>query len=100
MMEKFHLIETCPISILDIYSTRHGGRMDESNEPKKIISLQWDGPWLNYVQRWKKKPKGEKGLLYSDIPRTTSPRRRSKFKHNRKFKQMRESMEPLSLIDQ
>ena len=74
--------------------------MDESIEPKKIISLQWDDLWLKYEQRWKKNPRGEKGLLYSDIPRTKKPRRSSKFKHNRKFKQMRESMEPLSLIDQ
>ena len=74
--------------------------MDESIEPKKTISLQWDDPWLKYEQRWKKNPRGENGLLYSDIPRTEKPRRRSKFKHNRKFKQMRESMEPLSLIDQ
>ena len=74
--------------------------MDEGIEPQKTISHNWVDPWLKYEQRWKKKPRGEKGLLYSDISRLEKPRRKSKFKQTRKFKQMRESMELLSLIDQ
>ena len=31
---------------MSIFSIPQGGRMDESIEPKKTISLQWDDPWL------------------------------------------------------
>ncbi len=75
--------------------------MENGVEPERTISLSWDDPWKKYEERWKKNPRGEgKALLYSDISRTEVPRRKkSKFKHTKKFKRWRESMEPLSLVD-
>ena len=76
--------------------------MEEMLEPKRTISLSWDDPWNKYEERWKKNPRGEgRPLLYSDISRAEKPRpKKSKFKPTKQFKKWRESMEPLSLVEQ
>ena len=76
--------------------------MENGVETKRTISLSWDDPWKEYAERWKKNLRGEdKALLYSDISRTEVPRSmKSKFKPTKKFKRWRESMEPISLVDQ
>ncbi|MFL2772956.1 MAG: hypothetical protein ACJ0DH_05200 [bacterium] len=55
-----------------------------------------------YEERWKKNPRGEgRPLLYLDISRSEKPRpKKSKFKPTKQFKKCRESMEPLSLVEQ
>ena len=75
--------------------------MKNGKEPKRTISLTWDDPWKNHEERWRKNPRGEgKPLLYSDISRTERTRiKKTKFKKSKSFKQWRESMETLSLVD-
>ncbi len=75
--------------------------MENGKESKRTISLTWDDPWNKYEERWRKDPRGEgKPLLYSDISRTERPRRKkTRFKKSKSFKQWRESMETLSLVD-
>ena len=75
--------------------------MENSTESKRTISLTWDDPWKKYEEKWRKNPRGEgKPLLYSDISRTERPRRKkTRFKKSKSFKQWRESMETLSLVD-
>ena len=76
--------------------------MENGIEPKRTISLTWDDPWKKYEERCKKKPRGEgRPLLYSDISRAERPKRnKPKFKKLKAFKQWRENMETMSLIDQ
>ena len=76
--------------------------MENGIEPKRNISLTWDDPWKKYEESWKKKPRGEgRPLLYSDITRIESHRKKKpKFKKMKAFKQWRENMETMSLIDQ
>ena len=76
--------------------------MENGNEPKRTISLNWDDPWKEYEEKWRKNPLGEgKPLLYSDISRTErSRRKKSKLKKSKSFKHWRESMETLSLANQ
>ena len=64
--------------------------MENEIEPKRTISLTWDDPWKKYEERWKKKPRGEgRPLLYSDISRTESPRRKKpKFKKTESIQTM------------
>ena len=75
--------------------------MENVTEPKRTISLTWDDPWKKYEEKWRKNPHGEgKPLLYSDISKTERPRRQKrKFRKTQLFKQWRESMETLSLVD-
>ena len=75
--------------------------MGNGIEPKRTISLNWDDPWKKYEEKWRKNPRGEgKPLLYSDISRIEHTRRKkTKFKKSKSFKQWRESMETLSLVD-
>ena len=75
--------------------------MENGNEPKRTISLNWDDPWEKYEEKWRKNPSGEgKPLLYSDISRTERNRRKnSKFKKLKSVKPWRESLETLSLVD-
>ena len=75
--------------------------MENGTEPKRTISLTWDDPWKKYEEKWRKNPHGEgKPLLYSDISKTERPRRQKrKFRKTQSFKQWRESMETLSLVD-
>ena len=75
--------------------------MENGIEPKRTISLTWDDPWKKYEERWRKNPCGEgKALLYSYISMTERPRRKKlKLKKSKSFKQWRESLETLSLVD-
>ena len=75
--------------------------MENGIEPKRTISLNWDDPWKKYEEKWRKNPRGEgKPLLYTDISRTERSRRKKpKFRKTKTFKQQRESMETLSLVD-
>ena len=74
--------------------------MENGMEPKRTISLTWDDPWKKYEEKWRKNPRGEgKPLLYSDISRTEHPRRKKQKFKKKSFKQWRESMETLSLVD-
>ena len=51
--------------------------MENGNEPKRTISLNWDDPWKKYEEKWRKNPRGEgKPLLYSNISRTERTRRK------------------------
>ena len=61
--------------------------MENGNEPKRTISLNWDDPWKEYEEKWRKNPLGEgKPLLYSDISRTErSRRKKSKLKKIKVF---------------
>ena len=76
--------------------------MENGIEPKRTVSLTWDAPWKKYEERCKKKPRGEgRPLLYSDISRTERlKRKKPKFKKLKAFKQWRENIETMSLIDQ
>ena len=52
--------------------------MENGNEPKRTISLNWDDPWKKYEEKWRKNPSGEgKPLLYSDISRAERTRRKN-----------------------
>ena len=75
--------------------------MENGKEPKRTISLTWDDPWKKYEERCRKNPLGEgQPLLCIDISRTERPRRKkAKFKKTKSFKQWRESIETLSLVD-
>ena len=75
--------------------------MENGIELKRTISLTWDDPWKKYEERQKKKPRGEgRPLIYSDISWTERPKRKKpKFKKLKAFKQWRENMETISLID-
>ena len=61
--------------------------MENGIEPKRTISLNWDDPWKEYEEKWRKNPLGEgKPLLYSDISRTErSRRKKSKLKKIKVF---------------
>ena len=76
--------------------------MENGIELKRTINLTWDDHWKKYEERCNIKPRGEvRPLLYSDISRTERPRRKKpKFKKLKIFKQCRENLETMSIIDQ
>ena len=72
--------------------------MEGISEPKKIISLSWDDPWMKYEEKIKKNPKGEDALLVSDLPRSERKRRKRKTRYSKKFRIWRNSMEVISAV--
>ena len=72
--------------------------MEGISEPKKIISLSWDGPWRKYEEKFNKTPKGEDAIRVSDLPRTERKRRKRKTRYLIKFRIWRNSMKVISAV--
>ena len=68
------------------------------NEPvlRKVISLRWDDCWEKYEKRTRMYPREEQAKLEGDLPRAEK-RHKSKERHPRNFRRMRDSLETLSL---
>ena len=89
------LIRYAVVIILDFFN-RHGGRMDNKPVLRKVISLRWDDCWGKYEKRTRMYPRGEQAKLEGDLPRAEK-HHKSKNRHSRNFRRIRDSLETLSL---